>query len=587
MIEMQTLEYKREYNQKAKNTMLAFLNTDGGTLYIGIADDGSVYGIGDNIDELARSITNSFRDSVTPDPSGYFKVEHETREGKHIIIVTVERGSSVPYCYASDGLVPKGVYVRIGSNTVTATHEHIRQMIKDNGTGQFLTELSVEQNLTFEYADKIFTEKEVKFGMGQKQSLGLIRTDGRYTNLALILSDQCPYTIKAAIFEGLSKAKFKDRKEFTGSIFKQIEEVHAYLHVFNRTRSTFEGVYRVDHPDYPDIAIRESFINALIHRDYYIEGSVLVSMFDDRLEFMSVGGIMPGVTHDLMRLGVSITRNEKLARIFHRLNIIEAYGTGIPRIYDAYENSSVDPEIPVIDGGFLIRIPNINYELPKEATNGKLTNGSSEQQLLDTFSGISFSKEDAADVLGLSPSGAYKLLQRMVESGLLVARKEGKQWSYSDAQSQASQEIQTSDYLHGKLVGFVGIFDGGTTKLKDLVYAAGGAPIDTIPVFTHYVVIGERGRESQAYKKAKRMIDVGVMVELTEGELHRICTGEIPAPQPNSEPNDTVIIPATIGNHEEEAEIRETEIFEAKRTAFVRKYGVLQPDGSRDKRYRG
>ncbi|MCL1884784.1 MAG: ATP-binding protein [Defluviitaleaceae bacterium] len=127
MIEMQTLEYKREYNQKAKNTMLAFLNTDGGTLYIGIADDGSVYGIGDNIDELVRSITNSFRDSVTPDPSGYFKVEHELREGKHIIVVTVERGSSVPYSYASDGLVPKGVYVRIGSNTVTANVHRLRK----------------------------------------------------------------------------------------------------------------------------------------------------------------------------------------------------------------------------------------------------------------------------------------------------------------------------------------------------------------------------------------------------------------------------------------------------------------------------
>ena len=174
-------------------------------------------------------------------------------------------------------------------------------------------------------------KKEVKFGDGQKQSLGLTRTDGRYTNLALILSDQCPYTTKAAIFEGLSKAKFKDRKEFAGSIFKQIDEVHSYLHVYNRTRSTFEGVYRVDHPDYPDIALRESYINALIHRDYYIEGSVLVSMFDDRLEFMSVGGVMPGVTHDLMRLGVSVTRNEKLAQIFYRLNIIEAFGTGIPR----------------------------------------------------------------------------------------------------------------------------------------------------------------------------------------------------------------------------------------------------------------
>jgi len=431
MFEKQTMERKRDYNQKAQDTMLAFLNTDGGTLYIGIDNEGAVYGVDGNVDELMLSIATSFRDSLKPDPSGYFKVEPEEREGKTIITVTVERGSSIPYCYAAYGLVPKGVYVRISGSTHMATHEHIRQMIKDNGTGQFLTELSIEQNLTFDYANKTFAEKEVKFGENQKQSLGLIRPDGRYSNLALILSDQCPYTTKAAIFEGISKAKFKDRKEFTGSIFKQIDEVRAYLNVYNRTRSTFEGIYRVDHPDYPDIAIRESLVNSHIHRDYYIEGSVLVSMFDDRIEFTSAGGIMPGVTHDLMRLGISITRNEKLARIFHRLNIIEAYGTGIPRIYELYENSSVEPEIPVIDGGFLIRIPNLNYTIEDSIANGKMTNGAKEKRLIDAFSDTEFTKEEAAEVLGISASGAYKLLLKLTEQGLIVSKKDGKKLMYS------------------------------------------------------------------------------------------------------------------------------------------------------------
>ena len=431
MLESQTYECKREYNQKAKNTMLAFLNTDGGTLCIGVDDDGSVYGIDGDIDLEARRVATSFRDAVTPDPSGYFKVEPEQCDGKYVIVVTVERGTAIPYCYAADGLVPRGVYVRVGSNTVMATREHIRQMIKDNGAGQFISELSIEQNLTFECADRIFAEREVKFGKEQKQSLGLFLPDGRYTNLALILSDQCPYTTKTAIFEGLNKDKFKDRKEFTGSLFKQIEDVRAYLHVFNRMRGTFEGVYRVDHPDYPDIAIREAYVNALIHRDYYIEGSVLVSMFDDRLEFMSLGGAMPGVTHDLMLAGVSVTRNEKLAQVFYRLNIIEAYGTGIPRIFGAYENCAAQPEIPVIDGGFLIRIPNLNYFSANTTENGKAAGETNEQRLLTLFADTSFSKEDAADALGISVNGAYKLLQRMTEQGQLVARKEGKQWIYS------------------------------------------------------------------------------------------------------------------------------------------------------------
>lgn len=583
MIENQTYERKREYNQKAKNSILAFLNTDGGTLYLGIADDGSVYGIDGDIDLETRKITSGFRDAVTPDPSGYFKVETEKREGKYIIVVTVERGTAIPYCYAVHGLVPQGVYVRVGSNTVMATREHIRKMIKDNGTGQFISELSIEQNLTFEYADNIFAERDVMFGREQKQSLGLFLPDGRYTNLALILSDQCPHTTKAAIFEGLNKDKFKDRKEFTGSLFKQIEDVHSYLHVFNRVRGTFEGLYRIDHPDYPDVAIREAYVNSLIHRDYYIEGSVLVSMFDNRLEFMSLGGAMPGVTYDLMLAGVSVTRNEKLAQIFYRLNIIEAFGTGIPRIYGAYEESAAKPEIPVIDGGFLIRIPNMNYNITEEDAGGKATSQTNEQRILDIFSDC-FNKKEAADVLGISVSGAYKLLQRMTAQGLLAAHKEGKQWVYSSISSQANA-IQTSDFLDRKIVAFVGTFDGGSTRLKDLVFAAGGAPSDTIPAFTNYIVIGRGGRETKGYKEVLQMINVGALIELTDDELRDICVGRIPAPKPKFKHSPNIVISHASEEYQKDDEMREAEVFEAKRAAFVHRYGVLQPDGSRNKRY--
>jgi len=161
-------------------------------------------------------------------------------------------------------------------------------------------------------------------------------------------------------------------------------------------------------------------------------------MFDDRLEFMSLGGVMPGVTRDLMLAGVSVARNEKLAQIFYRLNIIEAFGTGIPRIFSAYKSFPVKPEIPIIDGGFLIRIPNMNYDLPHKNGNG-IVIGSNEQRLLAMFPADSFKKEDAAEALALSVSGAYKLLQRMKEQGMLVSQKSGKQWLYRTAQQTVRQ----------------------------------------------------------------------------------------------------------------------------------------------------
>jgi len=296
MIETKTIEFKREYNEKVNKTLLAFLNTEGGELYLGMSDDHSVYGLEGDIDLLCRKIVSSFRDSVSPAPTAFYDVEPEQRDGKWVIKITVERGSAVPYCFSKYGLMPEGVWVRNGSNTVMATREHIHQMIKANDIGQFTLDLSLEQNLTFKQADQVFADKAIPFGEQQKRSLGLIRPDGRYSNLALILSDQCPYTTKVAIFEGKNKDLFKDRKEFTGSLFQQIDDVLAYLRVYNRLRSTFEGVYRIDHPDYPEIAIREAYVNALVHRDYYLHGSILVSLFDDRLEIMSLGGIMPGIT---------------------------------------------------------------------------------------------------------------------------------------------------------------------------------------------------------------------------------------------------------------------------------------------------
>jgi ATP-dependent DNA helicase RecG len=150
-------------------------------------------------------------------------------------------------------------------------------------------------------------------------------------------------------------------------------------------------------------------------------------MFDDRLEFMSLGGIMPGVTYDLMLMGVSVPRNEKLAQIFYRLKIIEAFGTGIPRIFSAYEQSPVKPEIPVINGGFLIRLPNQNFGLQKAKANANKR----EQKLLEAFREAEFTKEDAAETLGISAGGAYKLLVRMSKKGLLTIKKDGKQLIYS------------------------------------------------------------------------------------------------------------------------------------------------------------
>lgn len=123
------------------------------------------------------------------------------------------------------------------------------------------------------------------------KTLGIINQDGIYTNLALLLSDQCVHTIKTAVFEGKNQNIFKDRKEFTGSLFAQMEAVYDYIDFRNQTHSTFEKLYRIDNRDYPEVAVREALLNCLVHRDYGYSSSILISMYEDRLEFTSIGGI--------------------------------------------------------------------------------------------------------------------------------------------------------------------------------------------------------------------------------------------------------------------------------------------------------
>jgi ATP-dependent DNA helicase RecG len=139
---------------------------------------------------------------------------------------------------------------------------------------------------------------------------------------------------------------------------------------------------------------------------------------------MSLGGIMPGVTQELMQAGVSVPRNEKLAAVFHRLKLIEAYGTGIPRIFETYAKFGATPAIPITRGGFLIRLPNLSCV---SQARPRLT--AKEQKITNYFK-TEFTKQEAAKLLGISASGAYKLLRRIAERGWLSYHKVGKEMVY-------------------------------------------------------------------------------------------------------------------------------------------------------------
>lgn len=424
--ESQSIELKLEYTEEIKRTVIAFVNGEGGVIYIGVADSGEVAGV-QNADEVCQKVTSSCRNSIKPDITMFLKVNIVELDGKTIVKVEVGRGTDAPYYLAEKGMKPAGVFIRVGTSTVQASEAHIRNMIKLTDKESFIELRSIEQSLTFNVAEKAFADAGIAFGEAQKVTLGLIDTDGQYTNLGLLLSDQCEHTIKLAVFEGTTKAVFRDRKEFSGSLFKQLADVTEYINLVNKVHATFKGLHRIDSYDYPPVAVREALLNAIVHRDYSLSGSTFINIYDDKIEFLSLGGLVYGLNIQAIKQGYSMSRNAKLANIFYKLRLVEAYGTGIPRIMEIYKNYVVKPQIDVTDSSFRICFPNFNYGKNAAEVKVKSVTPDIEKAVIDfiTKSGTATRKE-IAEGLSLKSTNAYNILKVLVGQGKITAKKNGK-----------------------------------------------------------------------------------------------------------------------------------------------------------------
>lgn len=426
--ESETVELKSTVVADMCKEVIAFANTKGGTIYIGVENDGTVVGV-DSADRVILQVNNMVRDSIKPDVTMFVHYETQMVDRKQIVAVTIQKGTDRPYYLGSKGLKPNGVYVRNGTSADPATDTAIRKMIKETDGDSFEAMRSLEQNLTFQATEAQFAKRNVPYDTAKMQTLGMVSKDGIYTNVALLLSEQCPSTIKAATFAGIDRSVFQDRREFTGSLFQQMEDLYAYLDLHNQTKAMFEGLYRTDIRDYPEEALRETLMNSLVHRDYSFSASTLVSIYDDRIEFVSVGGLPTGISLEDIMLGLSVCRNPKLAAIFYRLQLIEAYGTGMPKIMGAYAGTGLEPKIEVTNNAFKITLPNRNaaWKVDTVSNAGK----SNEDMILNLIAQNGHVvRSDVDHLLDVSQTTASRILKRMVEEGLIYQDGRGRKTKY-------------------------------------------------------------------------------------------------------------------------------------------------------------
>ena len=421
--ETENIEFKRQFTEELYKEVIAFANTDGGTIYVGIDNDGNAKGL-ENVDSEFTRITNGIRDTIMPDVTMFV---HFTVQENKVVRIVVSEGTNKPYYLRGKGLKPNGVYVRQGTSSVPASYEQIRQLIKDNDGDNFEEMRSIHQDLTFDAASVSFK----KYGTEKYRTLGITQAISQFTNLAMLISDQCKHTIKVAVFGDDTNTVFKDNREFQGSIFRQLEDTFSYLQLCNKTVATFKGLERIENQDYPEEAIREALLNAIVHRDYSFSGSIIINVNDNEMEFVSIGGLLPGLSPSDIRSGISQPRNKNLAEIFHRLHLIESYGTGIRKIYHLYQQCTLQPRIEVTPNTFKMILPNMNVSDQKQAdTNSVIT--SQMKKVLEYISVHGqVTDEEISSLLNIKKTRTFNLVTQMRKMDLLVVSGRGKDKRYS------------------------------------------------------------------------------------------------------------------------------------------------------------
>jgi len=361
-IESNITELKLTVNDEVKTEIIAFLNSYlGGVIYVGVNDNGEIIKLSKKEKDLNESkIINWIRDeAIYPNCSEFVDFNYND-DG--VLVINVLPGNSKPYYLKEKGPKPNGVYIRYGRNKSHASKEEITRMILESNKIFYENEISDNQKLTFKILKLKFEEKNLNFNEFKMVTSGFVR-DGKYTNLAFIFSDQYDIETKIGVYRGLSRAEFKSKKEFNGSIIKQIDFVIDYCNLLNETRIVIDGSpMRKEYDSYHEKAIREAILNCYCHRDYNKRSNIKIEFFDNRCEVISPGGFYGGLTLEDALKGIQSFRNKNLVKLLFKLGYIENYSSGIDRIFKEYEEDLYKPIIETSLNMFKVTFYNLNYD---------------------------------------------------------------------------------------------------------------------------------------------------------------------------------------------------------------------------------
>ncbi len=370
-------ELKRTISDSLPKEIVAFLNSDGGTIYIGVEDDGSIKGV-DDLDGTLKKLADLIEFQILPDCRGLVSLCTRYENGRKVVEIDVQPGNALFYI-RKYGRSAMGCYMRVGSTCRAMTEEQINRLqMKYLSFGADITEMPGRiaspsfQILKIMLVEKGFTVSDDTF----EQNLKLRTSDGRYNRQADLLCDKNEFSIKVVRFAGRDKGDgILRRNEYGGKcLILAMQQAYEFCaQVLNETAVSFSDGVRQDNPLFSKSAFREAWFNACLHNLWADGTPPAIYVYTDRMEIISTGGLPLNLSKEDFFKGVSKPVNEELARLFIRLNLMEQTGYGVPLIVREYGRDAFE----FLDGFIRVTIP-FGHEMEaakgvSEKTTGKVS----------------------------------------------------------------------------------------------------------------------------------------------------------------------------------------------------------------------
>lgn len=400
---VKTVYNKKEMLEERKprswlKSVSAFANGNGGSLIFGVSDDETLVGL-PNAQDTSEKISESIKTKMDPIPQVIMNIHSE--EGKYFIILKILPGQETPYYYAADG--NRVAYIRVGNESIPANAAALKRLVLHgtNMTYDSVVSSYALQDFSFTKLRSIYRMRTgAELTDSDFISFELTNEKGKLTNAGALLADESPIRhsrLFCTRWHGLDKAsgvmEALDDKEYSGSLISLLQNGTEFVKNNTKKRWKKTGTGRVEMPEYPEQAIHETLVNALIHRDYMEIGSeVHIDIFDNRMEIFSPGGMIDGsIVQNLDTDNIaSKRRNPIIADIFSRMHFMERRGSGLKKIKTDYRRSvnycsNLEPQFRSTPTSFFVTLYNLNYNMPVDTSSisGEETGFQSKKQAFD------------------------------------------------------------------------------------------------------------------------------------------------------------------------------------------------------------